>query len=127
MLVHYINKGGIIELQRVTQLSTTNKVELIENISLKQNPAPLKNPQLTKWGQQNIIGRGEVYKHHLATRTNRLGPVFRKLQENSKRGLHFRSFYQFKILTIVTESYHEAAESNQMRLLWLRKRHKVEK
>ena len=64
---------------------------------------------------------------HLATGTNRPGQVFRKLQEHSKHGLHFRSFYQFKNLTVAAESYQEAAESNQTRLLWLRKRHKVEK
>ena len=41
VLVHYTEKGGIIELQRVTQLSTATEVEPIENTRVAVVPFPL--------------------------------------------------------------------------------------
>ena len=41
VLVHYTEKGGIIELQRVTQLSTATEVEPIENACVAVVPFPL--------------------------------------------------------------------------------------
>ena len=41
VLVHYTEKGGIIELQRVTQLSTATEVEPIKNTRVAVVPFPL--------------------------------------------------------------------------------------
>ena len=38
------------------------------------------------------------------------GPGFQNLQENTKHGLHFRSYYQLKNVTIAAESYREGTE-----------------
>ena len=48
-----------------------------------------------------------------------------KLQGNTKRGLHFRSYYQFKNGTIAAESYPEGAEPSRTKLICPRKRHAV--
>ena len=80
VLVHYTEKGGISELQRVTQLSTATEVEPIENSLRGSRSLPayacyagssrtvsktefspcyvaLKKAQLTKWDQKNNFGR----------------------------------------------------------------------
>ena len=67
------------------------------------------------------------FLYTLACNKNKLPPGFQKLQENTKHGLHFRSYYQFKNLTIAAESYQEGAEPNQTKLICPRKRHKVYK
>ena len=50
-------------------------------------------------------------------------PDAQKLQENTKRGLHFRSYYQFssKRYTTMAESYHKGAEPNQTKVICPRK------
>ena len=70
-----------------------------------------------------------VTKYNIIWQQNKPpGPVFQKLQENSKHDIldPIITSKKFALVTVVAKSYHKGAEPKQSRLVCLTNRHKVE-